>query len=203
MRRTLVTGGLLAVFAALLALFGDALGLEEIRSALLGAALGAALGLVPGTDNPLGRAAGFLVGFVLGLVGYALRAGLLPDTGGGRALAAFLVIAVLTGICAATAGWLPLWTGLLGVAAIAGAYEYAFALDPTAFTSQSVTAATTVLLAAAVGFLVGAVGAAFTAGEEESTGPKRSLRETFGGGNKPTESGDDAGVQILDKPAEA
>ena len=38
MRRTLLTGGLLAVFAALLAQFGGALGLDEIRSALLGAA---------------------------------------------------------------------------------------------------------------------------------------------------------------------
>jgi hypothetical protein len=203
MRRTLVTGGLLAVFTALLAQFGGTLGLEEIRSALLGAAIGAALGLVPGRDNPLARAAAFLVGFVLGLVGYALRAGLLPDTGGGRALAAFLVVILLTGICAATLGWLPLWSGLLGVAAIAGAYEYAFALDPTAFTSESVTAATTVLLAAAVGFLVGAVGAAFTAGEDEGAEPRRSLRESLGGRRTPTESGDDAGVQILDKPAEA
>ena len=202
MRRTLVTGGLLAVFAALLAQFGGALGLEEIRSALLGAALGATLGLVPGRDNPLARAVGFLVGFVLGLVGYALRAGLLPDTGGGRALAAFLVIVLLTGVCAASLGWVPLWAGLLGVAAIAGAYEYAFGLDPTAFTSQSVTAATTVLLAAAVGFLVGAVGAAFAGSEDEDGAPRRSLRDSFGGG-KPQQTGDNAGVQILDKPAEA
>jgi hypothetical protein len=204
MRRTLVTGGLLAVFAALLAQFGGALGLEEIRSALLGAALGAVLGLVPGADNPLGRAAAFLVGFVLGLVGYALRAGLLPDTGGGRALAAFLVIVLLTGICAATLGWLPLWSGLLGVAAIAGAYEYAFGIDPTAFTSQAFTAATTVLLAAAVGFLVGALGAAFTAGEDEAGDtPPRSLSDRFGSSSRTEKTGDNAGVQILDKPAEA
>jgi hypothetical protein len=202
MRRTLLTGGLLAVFAALLAQFGSALGLEEVRSALLGAALGATLGLVPGHDNPFARAVGFLVGFVLGLIGYALRAGLLPDTGGGRALAAFIVIVVLTGVCAATLGWMPLWSGLLGVAAIAGAYEYAFGLDPTAFTSQSITAATTVLLAAAVGFLVGAVGAAFAGDEDESPAPRRPLADRLGA-SKTTESGDNAGVQILDKPAEA
>lgn len=199
MRRTLLTGGLLALFAALLAQFGGALGLEEIRSALLGAALGATLGLVPGPDKPLARAAGFLAGFVLGLVGYALRAGLLPDTGGGRALAAFVVIAVLTGACAATLGWMPLWSGLLGVAAIAGAYEYAFGIDPTAFTSQSMTAATTVLLAAAVGFLVGAVGAAFAGAEDEQT---RHVSKPHG--TRPqARTGDNAGVQILDKPAEA
>jgi hypothetical protein len=205
MRRTLVTGGLLALFAALLAQFGGSLGLEEIRSALLGAALGAALGIVPGNDNPVARAVGFLVGFVLAWVGYALRAGVLPDTGSGRAVAAFLVIAVLTGICAATLNWLPLWAGLLGVAAIAGAYEFAFGLDPTAFTSESVTAATTVLLAAAVGYLVGAVAAAFVPEGEESTGERRSMREALGGGaqKKPAEPGENAGVQILDKPAEA
>jgi hypothetical protein len=166
MRRTLVTGGLLAVFAALLAQFGGALGLEEVRSALLGAAIGAALGLVPGSTGSSARAVGFVVGAALAWAGYALRAGVLPDTGAGRAVAAFLVIAVLTGISAASLGWVPLWAGLLGVAAIAGAYEYAFGIDPTAFTTQSVTAATTVLLAAAVGFLVGAVGAAF-AGDDE------------------------------------
>jgi hypothetical protein len=203
MRRTLVTGGLLAVFAALLAQFGGALGLEEIRSALLGAALGAALGLVPGNDRPLPRAVGFLVGFALGWIGYALRAGVLPDTGSGRAVAAFLVIAVLTGVCAATLGWMPLWSGLLGIAAIAGAYEFAFGLDPTAFTTESVTAATTVLLAAAVGFLVGAVGGAFVPDDGEShehqpvaTGPSEPSVSSG-------RSSDNAGVQILDTPAEA
>jgi hypothetical protein len=194
MRRTLITGGLLAVFAALLAQFGGALGLEEIRSALLGAAIGATLGLIPSVDSPVSRAVGFLVGFVLALGGYALRAGVLPDTGSGRAVAAFLVIAVLTGICAATMGWLPLWSGLLGVAALAGAYEYAFGIDPTAFTSQSVTAATTVLLAAAVGYLVGAVGAAFT-GEEGDHG--KTFRESLGAG--PPAPRESSGMEILDK----
>jgi hypothetical protein len=199
MRRTLVTGGLLALFAALLAQFGGSLGLEEVRSALLGAAIGAALGLVPGNDSSYGRVVGFIVGFALAWIGYALRAGLLPDSGSGRALAAFLVIAVLTGICAATMGWMPLWTGLLGVAALAGAYEFAFGIDPTAFLSQSVTAATTVLLAAAVGYLVGAVGAAFV-GDEGDHG--RSIAEALGTGPD-ARSGENAGVQILDKPAEA
>jgi hypothetical protein len=97
---------------------------------------------------------------------------------------------------------MPLWSGLLGVAAIAGAYEYAFGLDPTAFTSQSVTAATTVLLAAAVGFLVGAVGTAFAGDEEESQATRRPLSDRLGE-KKTTEPGDNAGVQILDKPAEA
>jgi hypothetical protein len=199
MRRTLLTGGLLAVFAALLAQFGGSLGLEEIRSALLGAALGAALGLVPGRDSSLARALGFFVGFLLGWAGYALRAGVLPDTGAGRAVAAFLVIAVLTGICAATAAWMPLWCGLLGVAAIAGAYEYAFSIDPTAFTSQSLTAATTVLLAAGVGFLVGGVGAAFFGADDEVPHAARGSRSDL----PQARTGDDAGVQILDKPAEA
>jgi ABC-type transport system involved in cytochrome c biogenesis permease subunit len=154
---------------------------------------------VPGNDSSYARAAGFVVGFLLGWVGYALRAGVLPDTGAGRAVAAFLVIAVLTGICAATMGWLPLWSGLLGIAAIAGAYEYAFSIDPTAFTSQSVTAATTVLLAAAVGFLVRAVAAAFVPDEDEHARP---AKQPEGAGPTP-QAGENAGIQILDKPAEA
>jgi hypothetical protein len=204
MRRTLITGGLLAIFAALLAQFGGALGLDEIRSALLGAAIGATLGLVPTAEPPIGRAAGFLVGFVLGWVGYALRAGVLPDTGAGRAIAAFLVIAVLTGICAASVGWLPLWSGLLGVAAIAGAYEFAFGIDPTAFTSESVTAATTVLLAAAVGFLVGGLGAAFSgqpAPTPEHAAPRHPAIPKPG---TPSTARDSSGMEILDeRPSEA
>jgi hypothetical protein len=199
MRRTLLTGGLLALFAALLANFGGALGLDEVRSALLGAAIGATLGLVPGNDSSYARVVGFVVGFVLAWIGYALRAGVLPDTGSGRGIAAFLVIIILTGICAATMGWMPLWSGLLGVAAIAGAYEFAFGLDPTAFTSQSVTAATTVLLAASVGFLVGAVGAAFVGDEGDHV---LSASEALGVCPS-SHSGENAGVQILDKTAEA
>jgi hypothetical protein len=193
MRRTLITGGLLAVFAALLAQFGGSLGLDEVRSALLGAALGACLGLVPGEDAPASRVCGFVVGFGLGWIGYALRAGVLPDTGSGRAVAAFLVIAVLTGICAASMGWLPLWSGLLGIAAIAGAYEFAFGLDPTAFTSQSLTAATTVLLAAGVGYLVGGLGAEFSA-SGWSARAERPPRSPVGT-DAPQ---DNSGVEILD-----
>jgi hypothetical protein len=207
MRRTLITGGLLAVFAALLAQFGGALGLDEIRSALLGAALGAVLGLVPTSESPIGRAAAFIVGFVLGWIGYALRAGVLPDTGAGRAIAAFLVIVVLTGICAAAVGFLPLWSGLLGVAAIAGAYEFAFGVDPTAFTSESITAATTVLLAAAVGFLVGGVGAAFSGAAADADHPVRTETPSRSHVTK-TEaaapSRDTSGMEILDeRPTEA
>jgi hypothetical protein len=199
MRRTLLTGGLLAVFAALLAQFGGALGLDEVRSALLGAALGAVLGLVPGRDSPVSRASGFMVGFVLAWIGYGLRAGVLPDTGAGRAVAAFLVIVVLTGICAATVGWLPLWSGLLGIGALAGAYEFAFGIDPTAFTSESVTAATTVLLAASVGFLVGGIGSVFAGSE----GDHAALGEHLGI-SSPSSSRDSSGMEILDKrPSEA
>lgn len=200
MRRTLITGGLLAVFAALLAQFGDALGMDEIRADLLGASVGAVLGLVPSADSPVSRVTGFLVGFLVGWAGYALRAGVLPDTGSGRAVAAFIVIVVLTGVCAATLGWMPLWSGLLGIAAIAGAYEFAFGLDPTAFTSESVTAATTVLLASAVGYLVGAVGAAF-GGEEAAEPAHRGDRRSRQAASSRSE---DAGMEIInERPSEA
>lgn len=201
MRRTLVTGGALAVFAALLAQFGGGLGLEQIRSALLGAALGAALGIVPALATAVQRVLGFLLGFVLGWGGYAVRAAVLPDSAAGRALSAFLVIGILTVVCAVSVGWAPLWAGLLGVAAIAGAYEYTFNADPTAFTTQSLTAATTVLLAVAVGFLVGAVAEVFgeRAGERviELPEPREPVAAGSGRHRGQGEQGTDEGIGLV------
>lgn len=151
--RILTAGGLLAVTAALLVDHGDRFGLALTHSALLGLALGSVLGLVPAA-SPAGRIGGFATGFFAAWIGYAARAGYLPDIPLGRAIAAFAVIAIVTGVAAATNGRVPLWAGLLGVGAIVGSYETAFATMPTAFLTESVTAATTVALAVAVGFLV-------------------------------------------------
>lgn len=158
MRRTFILGGLLAVVAAVLVAFGSSFGLALSEFALLGAACGAVLGLVP-DRSPLGRLGGFAAGFLIAWLGYALRAGFFPDTNGGRALAAFIVVSLITLVCGFTGGALPLWAALLGSAAMVGAYEVSFQLAPTAFTSESVTAATTVALASALGFLVAVMGA--------------------------------------------
>ena len=60
-------------------------------------------------------------------IGYAVRAGFLPDTAGGRAAAVGLVILLCVGITAATVEPPPLWSTLLGTAALAGAYEFTYA----------------------------------------------------------------------------
>lgn len=152
MRRSLMAGLLLAVGAALIIGLGDALGFGLDHVALMGAALGGVLGLVPGRE-PLGKLAGFVVGFVVAWLGFALRAAVLPDTAGGRATAAFLVVAVIAVCCAVSGGRVPLWSALLGAAAIVGAYEETYTNAPSEFLRQSPTAGTTVLLAVALGYL--------------------------------------------------
>ncbi len=152
MRRSLMVGLLLAVFAALIVALGEGLGLDLQHVALLGAALGGVLGLVP-HPSTWGRVAGFLAGFVVAWLGFALRAAVLPDSATGRAVAAFLVVAVVVVIVGLSKGVLPLWAGLLGTASIVGAYEEIFTNAPSQFLKESPVAATTMLLAVALGYL--------------------------------------------------
>jgi hypothetical protein len=151
--RTLVTGSALAVAAFVLADQGAVFGADLPKVALLGAAAGAVLGLVP-DRSPAARLGGFAGGFAAAWFGYALRAGVLPDIPMGRAIAAVVVVAVVTAVAAATANRLPMWAGFVGVATLLGSYETTFAATPTSFVSDSMTAVTTSLLAAALGFLV-------------------------------------------------
>jgi len=156
MRRTLVAGLVLAAAAVLVVLVSSGLDLELESVALLGGALGAVVALVP-DRTPLVRLAGFAGGFVAAWVGYVLRAALLPDTAGGRAVAVGLVVLLCVGITAASRDRLPLWTTLLGTAALTGAYEFTFAAAPPELASTSVSTATTLLFNVAVGFLAAAV----------------------------------------------
>lgn len=103
------------------------------------------------------RVVGFAAGFGIAWVGYGVRAGLLPDTVGGRAVTVVLVLALCTVVAATTLGRLPLWTTLVGVAAMVGSYEEAYAAAPSQFLDTSLSAATTVLLAAALGFVTSAL----------------------------------------------
>lgn len=152
MRRTALGGAVLAVASFLLVLFGQSLGLDLERVALVGAALGAVVALVP-DRSPGWRAGAFLAGFAVAWLGYAVRAAVLPDTSMGRAGAAALVVLLLMGLAVATATRMPLWALLAGTAAMAAAYETTFMLTPSAFPYESPTAATQVLLAAGIGFL--------------------------------------------------
>ena len=156
LRKNFAIGTLLAVAAGLVVLVGTALELELESVALLGAAMGAVLALVP-DRTPLVRLGGFAAGFVVAWVGYVVRAALLPDTSAGRAVAVFVVIALCAVIAAATADRLPLWTLLLGTAALAGAYEFTFAAAPPELMSTSVATATTLLLSLSIGFCAVAI----------------------------------------------
>jgi hypothetical protein len=175
MRPSLVGGAILAVATALMILVGEAFGFGLNQVALLGGALGAALGLVP-DRTLLQRAGGFVAGFLLAWLGYALRAGFLPDISAGRALAAIIVVGLCVVVVFVAMGRLPLWSLLLGVAALVGAYEETYTAAPARFVEQSASAATAVLLAAAVGFLATAfVGPPVV---EDEAAPRRTRRRS-------------------------
>lgn len=180
MRRTLLAGIVLAVAAVLVVIVSSALGLELESVALLGGALGAVVALVP-DRTPLVRLGGFIAGFVAAWIGYVVRAALLPDTSGGRAVAVGLVVLLCVAITAVSRNKLPLWATLLGTAALTGAYEFTFAAAPPELASTSVTTATTLLLNVAVGFLA----AALVAPTEDRATPQRQHRG--GGPTKDTE----------------
>src|SRR4051812_8294903 len=132
MRRTWVAGVVLAIAAVIVVVVSSALELELESAALLGAALGAVVALVP-DRSPAARLGGFAAGFVAAWIGYLLRAALLPDSAGGRAVAVGLVVLLCVGITAASFDRLPLWSTLLGTAALSGAYEFTYAAAPPEF----------------------------------------------------------------------
>jgi hypothetical protein len=152
MTKNVIGGLVLAVMAAVVVGLGEFLGLDLQHVALLGAALGGVIGLVP-DRAPWERIVGFAVGFVFAWIGFAVRAAVLPDSAGGRAVAAFLVLAACMVVAAASMTRLPLWSMLVGAAAIVGAYEETYTNAPSQFIHESPTAATTVLLAAALGYV--------------------------------------------------
>lgn len=159
MRQTMVAGAALAVVAALLIALGGGASYDIERVAVLGLALGAVLGLVA-DRTPVERAIGFGIGFALSWVAYLLRASVLPDSTSGRAVAALLLVLVLTAVAVASRGRYPLWTLALGAGALAGAYEVTFLAMPSLVIDESPVAATSVLLAAGIGFAVASLASA-------------------------------------------
>ena len=133
MKRYILAGLVLALVTTVVVVVAS----PELQAvALLGAALGGTLGLVP-DRSPAQRVGGFAVGFAAAWLGYALRAAVLPDATSGRAVAVLLVLLVCLAVAAGTRGRLPLWSTLLGAAAMTGAYEATYAADPTAFVGSS------------------------------------------------------------------
>ena len=197
MRRSLIAGLVLALLAAVITALGGVFGSDLEHVALLGAALGGALGLIPHRYS-WGRITGFLVGFVAAWIGFALRAAVLPDSSNGRAVAAFLVVALCALACAFSQGRLPLWSALLGTAAIVGAYEEIYTNAPSQFISESPEAGTTVLLATAFGYLATSVvyDLLTTGGDEDGDNAGAHSRNRAGSSTDRTETDPDAVGQI-------
>lgn len=170
MRKTLAAGVVLAAAAVLVVLVSSAFDLELESVALLGAALGAVVALVP-DRSPLIRVAGFIAGFLIAWIGYAVRAAYMPDTAGGRAVVVGVVVLLCVAVTAASMNRVPLWSTLLGAAAVAGAYEFTYAAAPPELPSTSISTATTLLFNVAVGFLAAALFAPVT-----ETGPEATPR---------------------------
>ena len=114
--------------------------------------MGAVVALVPDA-RPTVRFAGYVAGVVVMLAGYAARALVLPDTDGGRAFAAFAVLAVCVAVATATVGRIPVWSVLAGAATFFGVYEAAFSAAPPEMATTSMNALTALLLTSALGFL--------------------------------------------------
>lgn len=156
MRTTLLTGGVLVVAAVVLVLLSSSLGLDVESVALMGASSGAVIALVPHRSPQL-RLIGFLVGFSASWLAYLLRAGFLPDTAAGHAIAVGLVVAICSLAAALSRDRIPLWSTLLGAAVLAGSYETTYIEAPSQVLSTSLSTSTSVLLAVAFGFFAAAL----------------------------------------------
>ena len=173
MRRTMLAGLVLTVAAPLVVVLSGVFDLDLSSVVLLGTALGAVVALVP-DRGPALRLAGFVAGFVVSLLGYFFRAALMPDTDGGLAVYVGVVVAVCVLLALAGRDRLPLWSLLLGAGAFVGAYEHVYAAAPPQVASTSVSTATQLLLAAAVGFLAAALATpAGSAAENRAPRPAR------------------------------
>lgn len=171
MRRTLLVGGLLVVAAVVVVVLSDLLDLELEAVTILGLSAGAVVALVP-DRSAAGRLVGFLTGFAAAWAGYLIRAGVLPDSLGGRIVAVVLVLVVCVAVAGATANRVPLWATLLGAGTMVGAFEQLYAAAPPEVVSNSLSTASALLMTSAVGFLVVALVA------PTATPPGHGLRRT-------------------------
>lgn len=152
-----MTGALIGIAAALAVLLGGVLGQSMQQLGLLAVALGGVL-ILARARTWWAAPAGLAIGMVVAWVGYGLRALVLPDSAGGRAVAALLVVLVTSGIIALSAERIPLWSGLAGIVAMVAGYERAYTDAPSAFLTESPSAFTTMLVGIGLGFFAATVG---------------------------------------------
>ena len=184
----ILAGVTLAVASVVALLIGDGLGWDVDGVLFLGAGVGGALGLISGA-SALARIGGLLLGLLAASIGYALRAAILPDSTGGRAVAIVVVVVVAVGLVLLTFGRVPLWSALLGVGALGGAYEVAFTDSPGSLTSTLPATLTLLLFMVAVGF---AATVFFAEDESRDEEPKRRRRSQPSGGDGQAEQVDES-----------
>jgi hypothetical protein len=159
MRNTLITGALLTAAALVTVLIGSWFDLDVDQIALLGVTSGAVIVLASPVGQ-VGRGLGaYVLGVFLTLIGFFVRAALLPDTSGGRAVYGAVVVLLCALAALATKQRLPLWALLLGAASFAGAFEAAYNAAPPQVATTSITTLTTLALCAAMGFLAASLAA--------------------------------------------
>jgi len=155
---SLWTGALLAVAVVVVIAVSSALDLQIEPYALAGVLAGGVVALIPDRST-LARVVAFAIGFVAAWIGFVLRAAVLPDTEGGRAVAAVATVLICLIAVAASRTRLPLSAMLVGVVLLSAAYETAFVAAEAEVQTTSLDAATALVLAVAVGFAVAALSA--------------------------------------------
>ena len=153
---SLVVGALLAVAVVAVIGVSSAMDLEIEPYALAGVLAGGVVALIP-ERSAFARLGAFAIGLVASWIGFILRAALMPDSEGGRAVAALITVAICLVAVAIIRTRLPLVAMLVGVALLAAAYETNFVANEAEVAQTSVDALTALAVAVAVGFAVAAL----------------------------------------------
>lgn len=149
MERPLIATVTVVALVVLLSFVDLGLGTAGLWPVLVALAVGIA------SAPTIGRLSAFVIGIGAGWLGFALRAGFVPDLGAGRAIAIAVPVLVVGVIGIVSADRIPVWAGLAGIATFGAAYAPTYAADPTLFLTDSVMALAQTALAAGIGSLVG------------------------------------------------
>lgn len=130
MLRTFINGLLAAIIGTVGLYIGDALGIS-LQNTLLGVGGGLIIAMVR-VAPPLARLAGFLIGSLLGIGFVAMRLGLLPGgySVAGVAIAALIILLVVTIVAGLTKGYVGAWSQLLGALVLVSGFTYTTATTP-------------------------------------------------------------------------
>lgn len=165
MVRPLVTGLVLALTAAVAALFGEALGLTTVWPVLAAAAVGLLLG------TPRWRhVIALLVGAVLGVVGVAVQLAVLPALPVSRAIAVAAIVVVAALLGAVTGGRLGVGTQLVGWGVVTALLEPQAAADPSGFLTYAPLTLAAALASLGLGLLAALVASLLGGGPARGDG---------------------------------